>query len=163
IVFRPRVATDDRPLPIVASPEVAASAGPGGLVTLNFYDPPVHARVVATARRFPTIGAGGAFAAAGEGAPPAWPPAGAARTRTASEVWLSAPDSSSGLLAHGLTRPPFSLLTTQSRGDLAEQARSDSLARGVVYTLGIAALVALVLAIIGSCTTVVGDVHDERD
>jgi ABC-type antimicrobial peptide transport system permease subunit len=62
-----------------------------------------------------------------------------------------------------LARSPFALLTTQSRADLAEQARSDPLARGVVYTLGVAALVALVLAIVGLWTTVVGDVRDERD
>ncbi len=163
IVFRPRLATDDRPLPIIASPEVAAAAGPGGLVTLNFYDPPVQARVVATARRFPTIGAAEPFAVADEAALSTTLNADAPGTGMPGELWLSTPGRSSDLLAHGLTRPPFSLLTTQSRGDLAEQARSDPLARGAVYTLGVAALVALVLAIIGLWTTVVGDVRDERD
>ena len=48
--IRPQQPFDNRRLPVVASPDVAASAGPSGTLELSFGGQVVHARLVATAR-----------------------------------------------------------------------------------------------------------------
>ena len=163
LVFRLPQPTDDRPIPVIASPAVSAVAGSGGLVTLNFYNPPVQARVVATASRFPTIGADEPFVITDETALSTALDADAPGTGTPDELWLSVPGRNADVLTGRLAEPPFSRLDSVSRRDLHQQARSDPLARGVVYTLGVAALVALGLAVVGLWTTAVSDVRDERD
>ena len=54
--FRPHQPTDGKPVPVIASPDIARAAGPGGLVPIEIVDQRLLARVVATARRFPTLG-----------------------------------------------------------------------------------------------------------
>ena len=52
--IRPREPFDRRPLPVLASPDVARSAGPGGVLALQVDGIDLRARVVATSSRFPT-------------------------------------------------------------------------------------------------------------
>ena len=70
--LRPAQPTDGRPMPIVASADVAAAAGPGGIVPLDFGTVTLEGRVVAVATRFPTTqDTPGTFVVADV---PAWPP-----------------------------------------------------------------------------------------
>jgi hypothetical protein len=55
IVVRPSQPTDKRALSAIVSPLVADAAGPDGRLTLNLFDSQVDVRVIATARRFPTV------------------------------------------------------------------------------------------------------------
>jgi isoleucyl-tRNA synthetase len=52
--LRPRQPFDGRRLPVVASPDVAASAGASGKLELSFGGQIVHARLVAVTSHFPT-------------------------------------------------------------------------------------------------------------
>ena len=45
--------TDNRPLRVLVSPDVARSAPSNGLITLDFQDAQLAARIVGVARRFP--------------------------------------------------------------------------------------------------------------
>ena len=53
---RPRQATDGKPLRLIASPAIAAAAGPGGDLVLDFGAGRVPARIVGVAKRFPGVG-----------------------------------------------------------------------------------------------------------
>src|SRR5207244_2704110 len=53
--FRPRQPIDDGPIPVIASPNLAASAGPGGILPVQIVDQQFVARVVGVAQRFPTL------------------------------------------------------------------------------------------------------------
>src|SRR5205823_5498034 len=54
--FRPKEPTDGRPMPVVASQDVAAAAGGvGSSLVLDFQDVQVPARVVGVASRMPTV------------------------------------------------------------------------------------------------------------
>ena len=163
LVLRPRQPTDRGPIPVIASPAVAAAAGPGGLLALNFYDPRLEARVVATARRFPTIPVGDEFVVADESALATALEADAPGTGNPGELWLSVPHHAETPVQRALDRPPFSRLDRVSRRRLVARAEHDPLARGVVAMLGVAALLALALAVIGLWATVASDIRDERD
>jgi hypothetical protein len=163
LLLRPRQPTDGGPIPVIASPGVAAAAGAGRLLTLEFYESQLEARIVGTARRFPTLGRNEEFVVADASILSTAVDADAPGTATPAELWLAAPGAERGALERALGRPPFSLLDALFREQLAERARSEPLARGVVITLGAAALVALVLAAIGIWATVLSDLRDERD
>jgi hypothetical protein len=162
-LLRPRQPTDGRPLRIVASPAVADAAGRGGLLTLDFYDTQVETRVVAVAKRFPTLGADEPFVIADGTALTTALDADAPGTGTPGELWLSVPDDQADTVTRALARPPYAGLEQLSRRRLSGAAEHEPLARGVVTTLGVTALVALVLALVGLWATVLGDLRDERD
>src|SRR6201987_6465717 len=54
-VLRPAQPTDTHPVPVLADPQTAASAGPGGRIALTVDGLPMLARVVGVLSRFPTI------------------------------------------------------------------------------------------------------------
>src|SRR5207344_2617365 len=54
-VLRPAQPTDTRPVPVLADPQTAASAGPGGSIVLTVDGLPVTGRVVGVLSRFPTL------------------------------------------------------------------------------------------------------------
>ena len=54
-VLRPAQPTDAHPVPVLADPQTAASAGPGGRIALTVDGLPVIARVVGILSRFPTL------------------------------------------------------------------------------------------------------------
>jgi hypothetical protein len=162
IVVRPREPTDGEPLPILASPEVARAAGPDGLLTLDFLEPPIRARVVGVATRFPTLQPDEPFAIAAETRLATALDADAPGTGRPNELWLSAPARSLSKVESALSRPPFAALTRTSRHGTLSRLDDDPTARAIEYTLGTAALLSLALAVIGFWVTLLSDLRDER-
>jgi ABC-type antimicrobial peptide transport system permease subunit len=158
--FRADQATDAKPIPIVASPTLAAAAGPGGVLPIAVGAGTVVGRIVGTVRRIPTVDedvviADGptlatalAATAPGSGSP--------------NEVWLDAPAGREQAVAAALRRPPFDVLDVRAHAALLADLRSEPLARGTLITLGAAALAALALALVGLLLVVVTDLRDER-
>lgn len=147
--FRPRQATDGSVLRVLATPNVAASAGLNGIIPLEIEGELVAARVVGVVRRFPSI-LGDAVIADRVTA------ATILDTRspglgTTDELWLNTG-----------RRPSVPQLLVQSRADTLAQLQSDPLARGALLTLAGTAAVALLLALVGLLLAVVGDVRDDR-
>jgi len=159
--FRPAQPTDEQPVLAIASPDVAAAAAPGGELALRIAGEQVTVQVAAVAERFP--GTRDDFVVADRTllstALNATHP-GAAVTN---EVWLGAPgEQEREALAAELARPPFNVLTVDSRTEIEHSLRDDPLARGTLLTLLAAALVALGLALVGVLLGVASDVRDER-
>jgi hypothetical protein len=158
--FRARQPTDDKPIPIVASPGLAAAAGPGGVLPIDVGTGTVVGRVVGTVRRIPTVDedvviADGptlatalAATAPGSGSP--------------NELWLDAPAGRERAVASALHKRPFDALDVRAHAALLADLRSEPLARGTLLTLAAAALAALALALVGLLLVVVSDLRDER-
>ncbi len=159
--FRPEQPSDEQAISVIASPSVAAAAGPQGDLALRVAGEQVVVRVAAVAERFP--GAGQDFVVAdrrllGTALNSAQP-----GIAVSNEVWLAAADTRSReQLAAALARPPYDVLAVESRVELERSLRDDPLARGTLLTLLAAALVALGLALVGVLLGVVSDVRDER-
>jgi len=148
--------TDRRPLRVVTSPDVAAAAGAGGALTLDFGNQQVAARIVGVAARFPDSEQfGEGFVVADESQLAARLDARMPGTGTPGEVWLSGPPS----LERSLTRLPVDVA---SRREIERALVTDPLARALVLTLAVAALAALGLAALGVWLAFVGDLRDER-
>jgi FtsX-like permease family len=162
-LFRPRQPTDGHPLPAVVSPDVARSAAPGGLVTVQNGDQHVTVRVVAVARRFPgTADGDGSFVVTEESHLQTAMDADAPGTGRPLELWLAAPARDTGALGRALERRPFSALEVSSRRELERDLRAAPLSRAIEIALLVGALVALVLAVWGLWLTLLGDIADER-
>jgi hypothetical protein len=147
--FRPRQPTDGFALPILATPAVAASAGPNGIVALSIEGEPVAARVVGVVQRFPST-VGDAVIAdiqqAGTRLDTRSPGLG-----TTDELWLNS-----------ATPPHVPQVSVQSHAAVLAQLQDDPLARGALLTLAGTAIVALLLALVGLVLSVVADVRDDR-
>jgi hypothetical protein len=146
-VYRPAQPTDGKPLPVLATPHVAAEAGPHGIIPLVVEGEQIGARVVGVVRRFPSITGDAVVAELGQ-----------ASTRldtrspglgTPDELWTA-------------SRPETPELLVASRADTLARLRSDPLARGALLTLAGTAAVALLLALLGLVLSVVADVRDDR-
>src|SRR5439155_1282002 len=138
------------PLGTTTSRRLAAhipAAGPGGILPIGVGSGTITGRVVATARRIPTIGGDAVLAEASTiaGALAADAPGAGAPN----EAWLDAPRGAAARLDGALLRPPFDVLAVTSRRELLADLRSEPLARGTLLTLTGAALVALGLALVG--------------
>ena len=159
--FRPRQPSDDEAVPVLATPRLAAVAGPGGTLPIELAGERFTARVVATVSRFPTVAGEGVVADAellGAALNADYPGVG-----VPNEVWIDAgSDESASRISTALARPPFDVLDVASHADRAERLRGDPLARAALATLASAALVALALALVGLLLGVVADVRDER-
>jgi hypothetical protein len=158
--LRARQPTDGKPVPIVASPTLAAAAGPGGILPVSVATGTVIGRVVGTVHRLPTVEedvvlADGATLATAIGAE-------APGRGAANEVWLDAPNGRENSVAAALRRPPFNALEVTAHDALLDDLRSEPLARGTLLTLAAAALAALGLALVGLLLVVVSDLRDER-
>jgi hypothetical protein len=159
--FRPQQPSDEQPLSVIASPSVAAAAGPGGELALRISGEQVVARVAAVADRFP--GAREDFVVADRGLLGTALNTARPGIAVSNEVWLgAATEQGRAALGAELARPPFDLVSVASREDLERSLRDDPLARGTLLTLLAAALVALGLALVGVLLGVVSDVRDER-
>jgi hypothetical protein len=148
-VFRPTEPTDGRLLPVLATPHVAAEAGPHGVIPLQIEGEQVAARVVGIVRRFPSIVGDAVIAdrvTASTALDTRYPGLG-----STNEVWVN-----------GRTAPHVPALTVQSRADTLARLRADPLARGALLTLAGTSAVALLLALVGLVLAVVGDVRDDR-
>ena len=159
--FRPRQPSDEQPLTVIASPAVAASAGPTGDLALRVAGEQVVARVAAVAERFP--GAGEDFVVADRALLGSALNATRPGIAVSNEVWLGAETEPE---REALAADALPLALRRPRGRVARRARGslrdDPLARGTLLTLLAAALVALGLALVGVLLGVVSDVRDER-
>ena len=159
--FQPPQPTDDESVPAIASPGLAAAAGADGVLPLRVTGGVLRTRVVAVARRFPTLKGDFvvadralAFTAMNAAKP------GSARTN---EIWIGAPDGATAdEIAAGLRRPPFDVLAVSSRSAIETELAGDPLSRGALIILGGAALGSVLLALLGLWLLLAADVRDER-
>jgi hypothetical protein len=159
--FRPAQPSDTAPVAVVASPAVAAAAGPGGELALRVAGETVVVRVAAQAERFP--GAGEDFVVGDRLLLGAALNAARPGVAVSNELWLGAgSEAARDALGARLAEPPFDVLAVSSRTALERSLRDDPLARGTLLTLLAATLVALGLALVGVLLGVVSDVRDER-
>ena len=162
--LRPRQPFDARRLPVVASPDVAASAGASRTLELSFGGQVVHARLVAVARRFPTTqDSGDSFVVADESSLAAALGADDLPASIPDELWLSTPQAASAQVAATLRKPPFAVLDVSSRAAIHAELQNDPIARGIVSSLVAAALAALALALLGVALATLGFLRDEGD
>lgn len=152
--YRPRQPTDGRPIPALASPRLAAAAGRGGILPVQVVGEPVRMKIVGTVRRFPTVSDDVLVADARwlETALNAQAPG----IGTPSEIWLRAPAGA----ADKLRAPPFDRLDVTSRRALERRLRDDPLARGTLLVLGLSAVAALVLGLLGLLLAVASERRD---
>jgi hypothetical protein len=163
IVVRPSQPTDKRALSAIVSPLVADAAGPDGRLTLNLFDSQVDVRVIATARRFRRCRrTGSSSSSSTRPVCTTAVDADAPGSATPLELWLAVPSRAADAVTQLLDQPPFSDLEGVSRRDLLARRTHDPLARAVGYTLQVAALLALALAVIGVWVTLLGELRDER-
>ncbi len=160
-LIRPVQPSDVHRLPVLVDPQTAASAGPGGLLSLTVDQLPVAARVVGVLKRFPALGSGaGGFVIADQamlaGALDAQLP-GQGR---ADELWIATdhPQALRGALAAGA----MSQLSATFRADVQRSLRSAPIARGLLGTLLAAAGLAAALAVLGLMVSLLGAARDER-
>ena len=146
---------------MLASPDVASSAGPAGLITIQVNGVNVRGRVVATSSRFPTETAA-PFLVADQASLSAALAADSPSDSLPSELWLGVPARSAARSARLLRAPPFSALTIDSRRSVERSLRDDPLARGMVLALAAGAGLALILALAGLLLAVTSDLRDER-
>jgi hypothetical protein len=150
--LRPRVPSDEEPVPVLATPRLAAAAGPGGVLPLQIGGERLSVRVVERVARFPgvrgqaVVGDVDALLSALNAARP-----GLGRVN---ELWLGG--------ERRLERPEYRAVEVVSRRALEADARQDPIAHGTLLALVVAALVSLGLALAGILLTVVGDLRDER-
>jgi hypothetical protein len=158
--FRPRQPTDAAPLGVIASPEVAALAGSGGMLPLRIADADVVAHVAANARRFPSTH--GDVVVADEGALATALNSAAPGTAQVGEIWLEGVSRADARrLRAALTRPALAGVRATFRARVEADLREDPLARAVLRTFATIALVALFLAVAGLALAVAGDLRDE--
>ncbi len=148
-IVRPTQPTDGHPLPVLATPAVAAAAGKDLIVPLTIEGDEVVGHIVGIIQRFPSI-TGDAVIADRQTAETALDTA-TPGLGTTDELW-----------ADSLPQPPPSTLTITSRAALLAGLSADPLARGALITLASAAVLALGLALVGLLLGVAGDRRDER-
>jgi FtsX-like permease family protein len=159
--FRPAQPTS-RPVPAIASPRLAAAAGPEATLVVQLAGPRVAVEIVATARRFPTV-AEGDFVVADRAALATALNADSPGSAVVNEIWVGASSTAAkARVEDALRRSPFDVLEVHSRDAVEERLESDPLSRGALATLAGAAAAALLLALAGLMLAVVSDVRDER-
>ncbi|HET8584988.1 MAG TPA: FtsX-like permease family protein, partial [Casimicrobiaceae bacterium] len=155
-VYRPVQPTDNTPLPVLATPAVAAEANAQHILPLQIEGDQIAARIVGVVKRFPSAN-GDAVIADRQTASTLLDIVSPGLGLT-DELWLNAPETDASLFA----KPPFTQMTVQSRAATLATLQSDPLARGALVTLAGTAIVALVLALLGLLLSAVGEVRDER-
>ena len=160
-VLRPAQPTDTQPVPVLADPQTAASAGPGGRIALTVDGLPVIARVVGVLSRFPTIPPGSAgFVIADEPTLAAALDAQLPGQGRPDELWIGTAHLA-GLRA-ALGRGALAQLDSSFRVDIDHQLRDAPAARGVLGTLVAATALSAGLAVVGLLAALLGGVRDER-
>ena len=158
--FRPRQPLDDGAVPVLATPALAAAADDQGLLPLRLPGGELTARVVATARYFPTLD--GDFVVADEATLSSALNARRPGAAVTNEIWLGASSAELPRIERALRDQPFSALELETSGSLEATLEDDPLARGTVLALTATAFVALGLALVGLVLLVRGDLDDER-
>ena len=160
-VLRPAQPTDTHPVSVLADPQTAASAGPGGRIALTVDGLPVIARVVGVLTRFPTLPADSAgFVIADEATLAAALDAQLPGQGRADELWIGT-EHLAGLRA-ALGSGALAQLDSSFRVDIEQQLRDAPVARGVLGTLIAATALSAVLAVVGLLAALLGGIRDER-
>ncbi len=160
-LLRPAQPSDDRPTPVLADPQTAAAASPGGLIPLTVDGLSVPARVVGVVRRFPTVPAGSAgFVIADEptlaGALDAADPG----QGEPDELWIATRHT--GRLRALVARPLYAQLSLSVRAQIERGLRAEPISRAIVGTLLAAAGLCALLAVVGLLVAMLGAARDER-
>jgi hypothetical protein len=164
-VIRPEQPSDRHPVPVLADPQTAAAAAPGGRLALTVDGLSLVVRVVGELRRFPTLptDAAGVLVADQATLSSALDARAPGQGRP-DELWVSS--AHPGLLRAALGRSPLTQLRASFRADLEHQRRAAPLARGVLGTLVAATAVSAALAVLGLLAALLGPSRDrlvERD
>ena len=160
-VLRPAQPTDTHPVPVLADPQTAASAGPGGRIALTVDGLPVIARVVGVLSRFPALPLDSAgFVIADEPTLAAALDAQLPGQGRPDELWI-ATGHLAGLRA-ALGSGALAQLDSSFRVDIDDQLRDAPVARGVLGTLIAATALSAVLAVVGLLAALLGGVRDAR-
>ena len=160
-VLRPAQPTDTHPVPVLADPQTAASAGPDGRIALTVDGLPVTARVVGVLTRFPALPSDSAgFVVADEATLAAALDAQLPGQGRADELWIGT-GHLAGLRA-ALGSGPLAQLDSSFRVDIDHQLQDAPVARGVLGTLIAATALSVVLAVVGLLAALLGGVRDER-
>jgi MFS family permease len=159
--FRSKQPTDHSPVHVIATAGIAALAGPSGLLPLQVEGEPFVGRVVATARRFPTVS--GDFVLADREALSTALNADAPGSAVTDEIWLTGSSASDERRMKAvLSRPAFAGLETSFRRDLRAELDREPVARASILALLVAAVVGFVLALAGLALALTTDIRDER-
>ena len=159
-VLRPAQPTDTHPVPVLADPATAASAGPGGQIALTVDGLPVIARVVGVLSRFPALASDPAgFVIADEPTLAAALDAQLPGQGRADELWIGT-GHLTGLRA-ALGSGALAQLDSSFRVDIEHQLRDAPVARGVLGTLIAATALSVLLAVVGLLAALLGG-RDER-
>jgi len=160
-VLRPAQPTDTLPVPVLADPLTAASAGSDGRIALTVDGLPVIARVVGVLSRFPTLDSDAAgFVIADEATLATALDAQLPGQGRPDELWIST--GHPARLRAALDRGTLTQLDSSFRSDLDQQLRDAPVARGVLATLIAATVLSVVLAVVGLLTALLGGARDER-
>jgi hypothetical protein len=160
-VLRPVQPSDTRPVPVLADPQTAAAAGPGGRIALTVDGLPVSARVVGVLDRFPTLPPGpGGFIVADEATFAAALDAQLPGQGRPDELWISTGHPAQ--LRAALGSGTLTQLDSSFRVDLEHRLLDAPVARGVLGTLIAATALSVVLAAVGLLTALRGGARDER-
>jgi hypothetical protein len=154
--FRPRQPLEESPLPVLASPGLAAIADRDGILALRLGTGRIILKVVGTIARFPSTE--GDVVVADEASLFTAGNTVRAGAASATELWLFSPRSLDGALG----RATFDVLDVASQRERLDALRSDPLTRGSLIALASCAAVALLLAAIGFLVLVLSDLRDER-
>jgi hypothetical protein len=159
--FRPRQASDEGPVPVLATPRLVDAAGPGGVLSVDLTGETLVVRIVGSIERFPTID--GDAVVGDEQLVATALNADRPGSALPSEVWIDAPTGGAArTVTSALARPPFDQLEVVSREGVERSLRGDPLARAALITLASAAAVSLALALVGLVLGVGADLRDER-
>jgi hypothetical protein len=160
-VLRPAQPTDTHPVPVLADPQTAASAGPGGRIALTVDGLPVTARVVGVLSRFPTLPSDSAgFLIADQTTLAAALDAQLPGQGRADEIWINTGDLAR--LRAALGSGALAQLDSSFRADIDHQLQDAPVARGVLGALIAATALSVLLAVVGLLTTLLGGTRDER-
>jgi len=153
--LRPRQATDEQPIPVIASASIAAAAGSSGVLPIRVGSAQVDVRVAAIARRFPTLS--GDFLVADRVALETAANASVPGAAVADEAWLSSDPDQAPALAR---RAQFPVRVT-SRAAIERSLRADPVSRSASIALLVAAVFAAALALAGLLLTLTVDARDD--
>jgi hypothetical protein len=160
-VLRPAQPTDTHPVPVLADPQTAAAAGPGGQIAMTVDGLPVIAHVAGVLGRFPTLPSDAAgFVVADEATLAAALDAQLPGQGRADELWIRSGHLSR--LRAALGSGTLAQLDSSFRVDLDHQLRDAPVARGVLGTLIAATVLSVVLAVVGLLAALLGGARDER-
>lgn len=159
--FRPRQPTDGTRVRAIATPRLAALAGPGGLLPVSVGDFNLVVRVTAEAKRFPSTT--GDFVVADETALATSLNAVAPGTAVARELWLDGVSRRGAReVVSAAGKPPLVGVGATLQRQVEAALEDDPLARAVLRTLAGTALVAFALALAGLLLALAADLRDER-